>query len=132
MLQTIPIAGVSCGLTICYDLRFPEVYRKLALAGAEMIVLCAAWPLIRQSHWETLIRARAIENQLYVIAANRTGTDGVMTFCGSSRIVDPYGVIVASAAENREEVIYGEINTEIVRTVREKIPVFEDRRTDLY
>jgi predicted amidohydrolase len=118
---------------ICYDLRFPELSRSLVLQGAEVLVLCSAWPFPRLSHWETLIRARAIENQVYFIAANRTGTDdGAISFCGASRIVDPYGVIVTSAAEDREEMISGEISRETILAVRAKMPVLQQRRSDLY
>ncbi len=131
-LEIIEIGDMKWGLMICYDLRFPELSRALVLKGAEVLVLCSAWPFPRVTHWKTLTCARAIENQAYLIAANRVGTDGMLTFCGSSCIVDPYGVIVASAAEDREALIVGEINKENLISVRSRIPIFQHRRNDLY
>lgn len=131
-LEIIEIGDMKWGLMICYDLRFPELSRSLVLKGAEVLVLGSAWPFPRVSHWKTLTCARALENQAYVIAANRVGTDGKLTFCGSSCIVDPYGVIVASAAEDREALIVGEINKENLISVRNCMPIFHHRRMDLY
>lgn len=128
----VEVDGFKCGLLICYDLRFPEIARTLALRGAEMLVMASAWQFPRVSHWNTLLAARAIENQIYIIAANRVGTDGPTTFCGSSRIIDPYGVIVASGAEDRSELIAAETNRETLDWVRQRMPVFRDRRKDLY
>lgn len=131
-LETVTLGGLTFGLMICYDLRFPEMSRKLVLSGARVLVLCSAWPFPRLIHWQTLIAARAIENQCYFIAANRTGTDGPAVFCGSSRIVDPYGIIITSAAENREELIVGEISEETNASVRKNMPIFQHRRKDMY
>jgi len=131
-LEIITIDDMSWGLMICYDLRFPEMARALVLRGAEVLILCSAWPFPRVTHWKTLTCARAIENQAYFVAANRVGTDGSVTFCGSSCIVDPYGVIVASAAEDREELIVGEIQKASVISVRNRMPIFQHRRKDLY
>jgi len=131
-LAVIPIGGFKIGLMICYDLRFPEIARSLTLKGVDILVLCSAWPFPRLTHWETLIRARAIENQAYFIAANRVGSVGRVNFCGSSRIVDPYGVVVSSASEIREELIVGDLNKDTILSVREQMPVFSHRRSDLY
>ncbi len=131
-LAIIEIGDMKWGLMICYDLRFPELSRALILKGAEVLVVCSAWPFPRVTHWKTLTCARAIENQAYLIAANRVGTDGMVTFCGSSCIVDPYGVIVASAAEDREAMIMGEISQENLISVRSRMPIFQHRRNDLY
>lgn len=131
-LEVVTIGDLKWGLMICYDLRFPELARALALKGAEVLALCTAWPFPRVGHLQTLVQARAIENQVYVVSANRVGTDGPVTFCGSSGIVDPYGVTVASAAADREELIVGEINRETLAWVRSRMPVFQDRRPDLY
>jgi omega-amidase len=131
-LQLVNIGGMKWGLMICYDLRFPEISRTLTLQGADVLLLCSAWPFPRLTHWNTLIQARAIENQTYFIAANRIGTDNSVTFCGSSRIVDPYGVIVSSAAEEREELIVGEIRQKVIEAVRGKMRVFQHRRNDMY
>ena len=131
-LEIIQIGDMKWGLMICYDLRFPEMSRSLVLKGAEVLVLCSAWPFPRVTHWKTLTCARAIENQVYFIAANRVGTDGMVTFCGSSCIADPYGVIVASAAEDREALIVGEISKENLISVRNRMPIFLHRRKDIY
>jgi len=131
-LEIIEIGDMKWGLMICYDLRFPELSRSLVLKGAEVLVLCSAWPFPRVTHWKTLMCARAIENQSYFIAANRVGTDGMVTFCGSSCIVDPYGVIVSSAAEDREALIVGEISKDNLISVRQRMPIFLHRRKDIY
>jgi len=131
-LETVQIGDLTWGLMICYDLRFPEVSRSLALGGSEVLVLSSAWPFPRLRHWNTLIAARAIENQVYVAAANHIGKNSTVTFCGSSRIVDPFGVTIASASEEREALIVGNIDkTEVIR-IRKTMPVFEQRREDLY
>lgn len=131
-LETAQVADMKWGLAICYDIRFPEVSRSLALAGIEVLAHCSAFPFPRLSHWRTLVRARAIENQVYVLSANRVGTDAEVTFCGSSAIIDPYGVTVAEAAEDREELIVGEIRRDLVSAVRNYMPVLSQRREDLY
>ena len=133
-------AFVSCkldkfnlGLTICYDLRFPEVCRALAVEhGANVILNSSAWPFPRLEHLRTLALARAIENQCYLVLANRVGTDDGVTFCGTSAIIDPYGVIVAAASADREELIHGEISEEVIDSVRRHMAVFDHRRQDLY
>lgn len=131
-LETVQIEDVRCGLQICYDVRFPEVSTYLVKKGAMALIVCSAWPVQRQSHWKTLTIARAIENQSYVIAANRIGSDGPLTFCGTSCIIDPYGDKVITGSENNEELLMGEITLEAVNTVRNSMPVFKDRREDLY
>lgn len=127
-LVTVKIGSITFGLLICYDLRFPEMNRALALSGAKALIMCSAWPFPRLRHFNTLIKARAIENQVYFIASNRVGNEGPVTFCGSSRIIDPFGVTVASAAEEREALITGEIDESIIETVRSKMPLFEHRQ----
>ena len=126
-IKIIEINNIKFGLLICYDLRFPEISRALVLNGADALILCSAWPFPRLIHWNTLIRARAIENQVYFIAVNRVGNDGSVTFCGSSRIIDPYGVIVSSASENSEAFISGDINIKLIKKVRGQMPVFQHR-----
>ena len=131
-LEIIEIGDMKWGLMICYDLRFPEMSRSLVLNGAEVLVLCSAWPFPRVNHWKLLTCVRAVENQAYFIASNRVGSDGTVTFCGSSCIIDPYGVIVASAAEDQEALIVGEISKEYLLSVRNRMPIFQHRREDLY
>jgi len=121
------------GLTICYDIRFPEVTRTLTLEhGANVFVNSSAWPFPRLEHLRILALTRAIENQSYLIVANRVGTDDGVTFCGTSAIIDPYGVILAAASADREEIIYADISKDIVELVRNRMRVFEHRRQDLY
>src|SRR3989449_6776748 len=97
-----------------------------------MFITSSAWPLVRVEHLRILAMARAIENQSYLILANRVGTDDGVTFCGTSAIIDPYGVIVAAASADREELIQAEISAEVINSVRKRMAVFEHRRPDLY
>jgi omega-amidase len=132
--QSYGAAGkFNLGLTICYDLRFPEVCRALAVDhGTNVIINSSAWPFPRVEHLRILALARAIENQSYLILANRVGTDDGVTFCGTSAIIDPYGAIVASASVDREELIQAEISEEVINSVRSRMAVFEHRRRDIY
>ncbi|KAF0193422.1 MAG: carbon-nitrogen hydrolase family protein [Bacillota bacterium] len=121
----------SAGLAICYDLRFPEIFRRYADVPVDFTFLVAEWPLPRIEHWRTLIRARAIENQCYMLACNRVGTDTNNTFFGHSMVVDPWGEILLEA--NDSEVIFTvEIDTASIGAARAKIPVLTDRRRELY
>lgn len=130
-LATVETAWGQNGLAICYDLRFPEMFRSYALKGVNMVYLPAEWPHPRLAHWQTLLRARAIENQMYMVAVNRVGNDGTYDFFGHSAIIDPWGNTVVEAGET-EVLLTAAIDTETVTTVRQKIPVFRDRRPDLY
>ncbi|WP_442600326.1 carbon-nitrogen family hydrolase [Neobacillus sp. D3-1R] len=116
---------------ICYDIRFPEWIRAHVLKGAQAIFVVAEWPLPRLHHWKTLLTARAIENQCYVIACNCAGSNPSNIFAGHSLIIDPWGEIVAEASES-DEILHGEIDLENVVKVRNTIPVFQDRKPDLY
>jgi deaminated glutathione amidase len=117
------------GLMVCYDLRFPEVARKLALEGATVVIAPSAWVVgpLKEEHWMLLTRARALENTVYVLAANMTG--GKHT--GRSVGIDPMGVVIADAGEI-EGITVVQIDPDRVKTVREKLPALEHRRTDLY
>ncbi len=120
------------GLSICYDLRFPELFRNYALAGCNWIMICAEWPLIRIDHWLTLIKARAIENQCFVIAVNTVGEFGKEVFGGSSTIISPWGETLAIGSNQNEELITTPISMDMVPEIRKKIPIFSDRRPDVY
>jgi len=123
----------NVGLTICYDLRFPEMCRTLAVGhNVNLFVTSSAWPSIRMEHLQILMRARAIENQCYLILANRVGTDDGVTFCGSSAIIDPTGAIVAGASVDREELLQAEISNAVIDSVRTNMAVFAHRRPELY
>ena len=119
------------GLAICYDLRFPEMFRRYALMGARMVLLPAEWPQPRLKHWRTLLRARAIENQMFMIACNRVGETNGTTFFGHSCMIDPWGETILEAGETGV-LLTATIDTAVVDTVRQRIPVFEDRREELY
>ena len=132
-LVSLDFASLKLGLTICYDLRFPEIYRSLALAqGANLFVISSAWPFPRIEHQRVLARARAIENQSYLVLANRVGKDDGVSFCGSSVVIDPYGVVVAAASADREELVVAEVSSEVLEAVRARMPVFTHRRPALY
>jgi omega-amidase len=126
------IDGVLSAAAICYDIRFPEWIRKPFLKGAKVLFVPAQWPIQRQSHWRALLIARAIENQCYVVACNRIGSDPNNTFAGQSMIIDPWGDIVSEASAHEEEILTAELTPSLVDEVREKVPVLKDRREDIY
>jgi omega-amidase len=118
-------------LAICYDLRFPELFRKYALNGASIVFVVAEWPHPRLSHWQTLLRARAIENQMFVVACNRVGESAEWSFFGRSAVYDPSGKLIVGAADE-ETVITAEIDLDYREEVRRSMTVFEDRREEVY
>ncbi len=119
------------GLAICYDLRFPELLRQYALAGAELLILPAQWPAARIEHWRALLRARAIENQCFVIAANGAGASGPLTIGGHSAIIDPRGQYLLEGG-SEPALLTAELDLDLVAEARADITVYEDRREDLY
>jgi predicted amidohydrolase len=125
------LGGVKAGLAICYDLRFPELHRAMALGGAQLLLIPAEWPAQRLHHWRTLVMARAIENQCFVLACNRCGRDEANAFPGHSLVVDPWGNILAEGGEG-EEIVRAEIDIAQVAEIRAKVPVFRDRRPEAY
>lgn len=125
------VDGVGAGLAICYDLRFPELFRTMALSGAHVMLIPAEWPSQRLGHWRTLLQARAIENQCFVVACNRVGRDANNGFPGHSMVIDPWGTILAEGGED-EEILRAEFDPGQVLEIRRRIPVFRDRRPDLY
>lgn len=131
-LVTFTLDGVKCGILVCYDIRFPEATRRLALENIQVLFLPAAWPLKRLIHWQTLIRARAIENQIFVVACNEAGIDGSEEqLAGHSAIIDPWGEILAEAGE-AEQILQGNLRLPIQAQIKETIDVFGDRRPELY
>ncbi|WP_343416958.1 carbon-nitrogen family hydrolase [Candidatus Flexifilum breve] len=119
------------GMAICYDLRFPELFRKYAVQGAKLILLVSAWPIERIEHWRALLIARAIENQCYMAAVNAVGQTGNAVFGGHSMIVDPWGKVVIEVGES-PTLATADIDLDQVDRIRAKIPVFEDRRPETY
>lgn len=132
-IVTAEINGITFGLTVCYDLRFPEIYRLLALRGAQILLVPAAFTLhTGRDHWEVLLRARAIENLCYVVAPAHVGTYPPNKKCfGHSMIVDPWGVVLAQAPD-RPTVILADIDLAQIEQVRAQIPSLENRRPQAY
>lgn len=129
-LATFTVGGVTFGLAVCYDLRFPELFRIYALAGVECILLPAAWPCCRLRHWETLLPARALENRYYVAGINTAARPGG-AYCGGSLAADPDGTIIARGGSG-DEILFADIDPATVREARSNIPTLSDRRSDLY
>jgi predicted amidohydrolase len=119
--------SVPTGLATCYDLRFPEQFRMLLDEGARLVLVTAAWPAARVGHWQLLGRARAVENQSFLVQCNTAGTHADVEMGGRSQVVDPWGTVVAEAGED-EQVLSVEIDIDAVDTIREKFPVLADRR----
>lgn len=121
------IDNVRIGLTICYDLRFPELYRKYAKEGIDILINIANWPTKRVIHWSTLLKARAIENQCYMVGVNRCGTDPFNEYSGHSGVYDPLGEELVTIV-NEEAVKTVEIHIEKVKEIREKLPFLSDMK----
>jgi len=127
----VPVLGFNVQLTICYDLRFPELYRAGLERGADLITVVANWPIERELHWRFLARTRAIDNLAYVVACNRTGEGGGLTYPGASMVVDPAGEVLVNGG--REEAVYvAELTPRTVERTRRKFPFVRDRRPALY
>jgi len=130
--NTFELDGEKAGVLICYDLRFPENFRDLAIEGAKIIFVVAEWPIERVNHWITLLKARAIENQCYIVSSNVVGTQPTgTTFAGNSVIVDPFGNELSRAGEEEEE-IQALLDLDYINKIRQDIPIFNGRRKDLY
>jgi len=130
-MNLFELDGITCGGVICYDLRFPEWIRAHVLNGAKIMFIPAQWPTPRIDHWQLLLQARAIENQCFIVAVNRVGSDPANTFNGHSMVIAPWGEILISG-HTEEEIYYTEIDLKEVDKVRSTIPIFQDRRTELY
>lgn len=122
----------KAGMIICYDLRFTELPRSLALSGCQTLFVPAEWPTPRGRHWVILNTARAIENQMFVIAVNRVGKDEGNVFYGHSMIIDPWGEIIAEGSATEEQVIVAEVDFGSVAEIRKRMPIFTDRRPQYY
>ncbi|NLL81852.1 MAG: carbon-nitrogen hydrolase family protein [Tissierellia bacterium] len=122
----------NLGFTICYDIRFPELFRLLTLNGAEVIFVPANFTYqTGKAHWSTLLRARAIENGVYIIACGQCGQKPKVLAYGHSMIVDPWGTVLAEA-EEEEGIIYAEIDLDYINKVRSEVPSLSNRRADIY
>jgi predicted amidohydrolase len=114
------------GMATCYDLRFPELFRRMVDLGAQIFLVCSAWPYPRLEHWIMLNRVRALENQCFLVSANSVGPNLGGLFVGHSMAVDPWGIILASAGDD-EAIVKAEIDMEILHEARRRFPVLTDR-----
>jgi predicted amidohydrolase len=138
--KTLGLAETPWGLTglsVCYDIRFPELFRTYALKGVRIVFSPMAFPYPRLEHWKILVRARAIENQMFVVGTNQVGRedcgpDNMLTYCGDSVIIDPWGRTVVEASETDEALLTAAIDLDLVEETRSKMKVLADRRPDLY
>lgn len=125
-LVTVDIEGVRCSLFICYDLRFANEFWVRA-PHTDCYIVVANWPQKRREHWTTLLRARALENQAYVVGVNRVGRGGGLDYSGDTRIFDPWGEALGAAA-HAETMVLAEVDPQVVADARSKFPVLADRR----
>ena len=134
--DALPVFDLPWGrtaLAICYDLRFPEMWRHYMQAGAQLILIPAEWPIPRVEHWRLLLRARAVENQLFVVGCNRAGggSDSQHPFGGHSAAVDPWGKVLVEG-ELEPGLFLATLDLEEVARCRRLFPWLDDRRPDLY
>lgn len=124
------ISGFDIGLAVCFDLRFPELFRKLSIRGSRLVLVSAQWPKERLDHWRLLNTARAVENQIYIAAANASGRAGMTTFAGHSMIVDPRGRILAEGDE-KESLVWADIDFSVVDSARKEVDYIGLRIKDI-
>ncbi|WP_432092360.1 carbon-nitrogen family hydrolase [Streptomyces sp. bgisy100] len=129
-IVTVGVPDTVIGLATCYDLRFPELFRRLTMAGAELLVIPAGWPARRREHWTLLSRARAVENQAYVLACCSAGTHSGVEQAGHSLVVDPWGEVLAEGGTG-EEVLTVQLDPKRVARTREDFPAQRDRMLGL-
>lgn len=130
-LAPFTLDGVRCGIIICYDVRFPELTRTYAVGGMDILFVVSQWPSVRIPHLLALTKARAIENQTFVVCCNSCGQAGETVYGGSSSIHDPWGETLA-CAEEKETIISADCDLTVLKNIRETINVFRDRRPQLY
>jgi predicted amidohydrolase len=123
---TVDVEGVRCSLFVCYDLRFADDFWALA-PDTDCYLVPSNWPASRREHWRVLLRARAIENQAYVVGVNRVGRGGRLDYVGDSAVIGPFGEVVAEAAEGVEETLIADIDPAVVEATRSEYPFLADR-----
>jgi omega-amidase len=128
---TFTVDGICFGISICYDLRFSELFAAYASLGTDAVLVPAAWPCERIRHWELFIRTRALEHQIVMAGINTTGDTPVGQYCGGSMVADPWGEILCRAGEG-EGLIMATIDPSTISEARERLPIHSDRRSDLY
>lgn len=126
------LSGMKHGLSICYDLRFPELYRRRADQGAAVLVNVTAWPEARWRHWDVLTRARAVENQAYFLGVGRVGEDEGIALAGRSRVIAPTGEPIAEAGPSEPALVVAELDPSAVTDFRTAVPALAARRRDLF
>jgi omega-amidase len=131
-LQKTTLPGASAGMAICYDLRFPEMFRVYSAAGVPIVLIVAQWPIQRIEHWRVLLQARAIENQVFIAAVNCVGKSGPISLGGRSALISPWGEILAEGSQDHEELLQATIDLEEIAIAREKLPVLQDQRPSAY
>ena len=124
--------GLKCAVIICYDVRFPELTRTMTVKGVDMMFMVSQWPLVRVPHLDALTKARAIENQMFMVCCNSAGKAGETVYGGNSSVNDPWGVTIAHAKGQEEEIIIADCDTSILDGIRNSINVFRDRRPEIY
>lgn len=132
-ITNVQIKGIKCGMAVCYDLRFPELFRVMALNGAQIFAMpCAFTDATGRFHWDSLLKARAIENQTFLVAANQIGRhpNNIVSH-GNSMILDPWGRVLAHAAD-KDNIIIAQLDFKTLKKIREEMPLFRQRREDLY
>jgi omega-amidase len=130
-LSLFSLDGMTFGIALCYDLRFPDLFSLYAAAGVECVIVPAAWPCRRVEHWELFIRARALENQYFVAGINTIGTTPVDQYCGHSMVAGPQGEVLARA-KDAQELIFADLSPASISEARSRIPLHSDRRDDIY
>ena len=123
--------GVTAGTVICYDLRFPELIRAMAIDGMKILFAPAEWPAARGEHWRLMNQARAVENQIFVCAVNCVGEHKGSPFYGHSMLIDPNGKVLAEGS-SEEEIIIGEVDLTVLAAVRKNMTIWQDRRPEMY
>ncbi len=123
--------GKKCGIIICYDIRFPELTRTMTVKGLDCMFVVSQWPSVRVPHLNALVKARAIENQMFVVCCNSCGKAGQTVYGGNSRIVDPWGEELVCAGAN-EQTVTADCDYSVIENIRKTINVFADRRVELY
>ena len=128
---TFMLDDIGCGVIICYDLRFPELSRMLALSGVRVLFIVSQWPKVRIGQLDILSKARAVENQIYTVLCNSSGTAYDTVFGGGSQIVNPLGEVLKKASDN-EDIISAVLDFDVTDRIRQSVNVFNDRKPDLY
>ena len=116
---------------ICYDVRFPELWRPAAISGVDVFTVSSSWPRSRITHWRAMLASRAIENQAFVVASNRIGKDDIAMWGGSSMIITPQGDLLSESNETDTQIISSEVDPEIARSWQDEFPVLQDVQEDL-